>query len=525
MATAGELDVPAVHLLEASHQRKRHGFEFGGAGPEHQQRHRLGVGLGRFGIDRRLRDLRRADPDRLRDAVRVDDHDHRPVAQDGIAGEHRDAAQLGRHRLDHDFFGVEHGVHHDPERLAADLNDDDEALFRLASRGTGNCQQLVEARQRQQFVAQAEHRRVPDALDPVLGIVLGADQLDHAKLRNREAVAARLHDQRRYNGERQRDLDAEARTCSWCRFDVDGAADLIDVGSHDVHADAPTRQIRQLRGGGKPGPEDEPVDLRLGHLLDFGFRSQSAGNRLGLDALGIQPAAVVGDLDDDVSALVIGRESDRALVGLTGPPALDGILQTMVGGIAHHVRERILDEVEDLTVELGLRAVHLQLDLLAEIGGEVADDARQFLPGVADRLHAGFHHPFLQFGGHVGESLQRRLELGFLVPTHDFQELIAREHQFGNHGHEFFQRLHIDADGLAGDGLLVVVLLARAGTLRLLRFVFRPVPRLPSHSGGCGRVLRTGRFPECPFQIIERHFAWTRRTVQPLIDQRSARGP
>ena len=268
------------------------------------------------------------------------------------------------------------------------------------------------------------------------------------------------------------------------------------------------------------------MDLRLGHLLDFGFRSQSAGNRLGLDALGIQAAAVVGDLDDDVSALVIGREPDRALVGLAGPPALGGVLQAMVGGIAHHVRERILDEVEDLTVELGLGTVHLQLDLLAEIGGEIADDARQFLPGVADGLHAGFHHPFLQLGGHVGESLQRRLELGFLVAAHDFQELIAREHQLGNHGHELFQRLHIDADGLAGDGLveLVVVLLARAGMVGLQRSVFR-FARLPSRIGDCGRARRTGRFPERPFQIIERHFARTKRPFQHLVDQRPACGP
>src|SRR6266511_5667279 len=72
-----------------------------------------------------------------------------------------------------------------------------------------------------------------DALDPVLRIALGADQLHHGKLRNGEAVAARLDDQRRHDGERQRDLDAEARTRSCRGFDVDRAADLIDVGAHD----------------------------------------------------------------------------------------------------------------------------------------------------------------------------------------------------------------------------------------------------------------------------------------------------
>ena len=44
----------------------------------------------------------------------------------------RDVAQLGRHRLHHDFLGVEHGVDHDAEGLAADLCHHDEALVRIA---------------------------------------------------------------------------------------------------------------------------------------------------------------------------------------------------------------------------------------------------------------------------------------------------------------------------------------------------------------------------------------------------------
>ena len=79
------------------------------------------------------------------------------------------------------------------------------------------------------------------------------------------------------------------------------------------------------------------------------------------------------------------------------------------------MRQRILDQVEHLPVEFGVGAVHLQLDLLAEFAGEVADDARQLLPGIADRLHPRLHDAFLQLGGDVGEPLQRHLELGVLV--------------------------------------------------------------------------------------------------------------
>ena len=87
----------------------------------------------------------------------------------------------------------------------------------------------------------------------------------------------------------------------------------------------------------------------------------------------------------------------------------------MVGGVAHHVGQGILDQVEHLPVELGVGAVHLQLDLLVEFAGEVADDPGQLLPGIADRLHPRLHDAFLQLGGDVGEPLQRHLELGVLV--------------------------------------------------------------------------------------------------------------
>ena len=113
--------------------------------------------------------------------------------------------------------------------------------------------------------------------------------------------------------------------------------------------------------------------------------------------------------------------------------------------------KRILDQVEHLAVELGVGAVHLQFDLLAEFAGEVADDARQLLPGIADRLHPRLHDAFLQLGGDVGQPLQRHLELGVLVAPGDLQQLIAGQNQFRHHRHQMFQRVHVDADRLVGD--------------------------------------------------------------------------
>ena len=181
-------------------------------------------------------------------------------------------------------------------------------------------------------------------------------------------------------------------------------------------------------------------------------------DRLGLDAVGVETAAVVGDLDDDVAAFVIGGQPDVAVLGFAGGAPLGRRLEAVIGRIAHHVRERILDQVEHLAVELGLGAVHFEFDLLAEFVGEIAHDARQLLPGIADRLHARLHDAFLQLGGDVREPLQRRLEFGIVVAAHDLEQLVARQHQLRHHGHQLFERIDGDADRLVAAFGVVVVL-------------------------------------------------------------------
>ena len=71
----------------------------------------------------------------------------------------------------------------------------------------------------------------------------------------------------------------------------------------------------------KPGREDELGDLRVGHPLDLGLGREPALDRLGLDRVEVEAAAVVGDLDGDVAALVIGGEADRARAPACRPRA------------------------------------------------------------------------------------------------------------------------------------------------------------------------------------------------------------
>ena len=56
---------------------------------------------------------------------------------------------------------------------------------------------------------------------------------------------------------------------------VDGAADLVDIVAHHVHADAAAGNAGDLGGGGEAGREDEFVDLRFGQLLELGLASRA----------------------------------------------------------------------------------------------------------------------------------------------------------------------------------------------------------------------------------------------------------
>jgi hypothetical protein len=149
VSAARQLDLSAIDFLEPRDERERNRLRLRGPGAEHQH----GDGLVQAGVALRFGFLfgagYRGRADRLGDSVRIDDHDHRAVAQNGIAREHRDVAQLGRHRLDHDFLGVEHAVDHDAEGLISDLRHNDEAVLRLGWGAGIHVQQLLEVDERQ----------------------------------------------------------------------------------------------------------------------------------------------------------------------------------------------------------------------------------------------------------------------------------------------------------------------------------------------------------------------------------------
>ena len=97
-------------------------------------------------------------------------------------------------------------------------------------------------------------------------------------------------------------------------LDVDRAADLLDVGSDHIHADAAAGDVGHLLRGREARAEDRGSNAsRVGHAGGLVGGDQPALDRLALDPLGSMPAAVVGDLDVDLSAFVKGAQGKPAL--------------------------------------------------------------------------------------------------------------------------------------------------------------------------------------------------------------------
>ena len=116
---AGRLDPGARHHLEPGDQRQWQRLLGAGSGTDQQQvaaTVALGSGVVRgppTGLGGRTQAAGAGD------AERIEDHDDRSVAQDGVAAEQRDAAYDRRHRLDHDLLGVEDMLDDQAQALAA----------------------------------------------------------------------------------------------------------------------------------------------------------------------------------------------------------------------------------------------------------------------------------------------------------------------------------------------------------------------------------------------------------------------
>jgi hypothetical protein len=142
-------------------------------------------------------------------------------------------------------------------------------------------------------------------------------------------------------------------------------------------------------------------------------------------------AAVVGHDHDDVIALLARFEAHDALHRLAGGQRSGRPLDAVIDGVADEVDDRVGEILDHRLVDLGLFADQRQLDVLAEVAGEVAGNARVLLEQAADRLHARLHHRVLQVGDQQVELAHRLVErlqrLGVGAPARmSLRRLVSR---------------------------------------------------------------------------------------------------
>ena len=200
--------------------------------------------------------------------LHVEDERHGAVAEDGRPGVEADRLHLAADGLDDDLLGVDDAV--DDEAEAAPLRpqhrDDDVAVVPLG----GQAEDVGEPDQGEQLAAQPVDLRAADLLDGVGGLLgVQADQLLQADLRDGVAVAGALDGQRRDDRQGQRDPQPADGAAAGLGLDLDGAADGLDVGLDDVHADAAAGDVGDRGRRREPGQEDQLQDVGRAHPVEL----------------------------------------------------------------------------------------------------------------------------------------------------------------------------------------------------------------------------------------------------------------
>jgi hypothetical protein len=147
--------------------------------------------------------------------------------------------------------------------------------------------------------------------------------------------------------------------------------------------------------------EDQLEDLLVAELLPLPHDARL--DRLLEDPALVEPAAVVGDVDDDVARLVVRPQFDAARRRLADLLAHVRRFDPVVHAVAHHVHERVADRLHHVAVQLRLAADHLEVDRLAELAAQVAHEAGHLLEDAVDRDHPHRHRQVLQLPGDLAE--------------------------------------------------------------------------------------------------------------------------
>ncbi len=121
--------------------------------------------------------------------------------------------------------------------------------------------------------------------------------------------------------------------------------------------------------------EDVFEQLAVGEFGNIGLGEQPHRQGFGVDARDVEPAAVVGDVDDDLAGVIGRAHRDDAGLVLADAGALGGRLDAVIGAIADDMGQRRANELDHLPVELGVGAFRVTTIFLADRGRDRAPAA------------------------------------------------------------------------------------------------------------------------------------------------------
>ena len=234
--------------------------------------------------------------------------------------------------------------------------------------------------------------------------------------------------------------------------DVDRAAHAFDRAPHDVHADAAARQRGNLARRRKAGMEDELMQLGVGD--DGAGRDQAVLFGLGADALRCR-----GRLPSSETLISTSAPAWRATrrmwptAGLPAARRVLGALQTVVGGVADDVDQRIGEPLDHRLVELGLLA----------LGDRARSPCRDRARGrgraggsgqTASRSAACGCPSSRRASEEVSRSISSATPLRVGADGGELAEARLGDHQFADAVHHLVEPLglHADGGGVLADG-------------------------------------------------------------------------
>ena len=259
--------------------------------------------------------------------------------------------------------------------------------------------------------------------------------LDH-RGGQRPQASAGAHQDRLRDRQRERQVEIELRALARGGLDLDPATERGDLAAHDVHADAAAGDLRHLRGRREPWLEqafDELLLGRLGVLRDQADRTGALA-----DAVEIDAAAVVRELDQDFVADLLHGERDLAGLRLAGLLPRVARLEAVVERIAQQVLERADQLFQHRAIELRLRAVDLEVGALVELARGGAHDPVEALGQAAERHRADGEQALL----HVARQTRLGEQRGVGVVEIAQQRLLHRRHvvhAFGERARELLE--------------------------------------------------------------------------------------